>query len=89
MARRISSLTPRSARMGSPLSGWSGRSGMDLPIEIVQEGNHGPQGLVPATLRGVGEHAGFNGQGVPAEVLVLGELAQNLPSLISVHSLVL
>src|ERR1039457_450303 len=75
MARGITSLTPRWARMGSP------RLRVELPIEIVEQGGDAPLELVLAQLPGVGDDAGLDGERVLAQSLGLGEFADDIPGL--------
>lgn len=65
---------------------------VDLPVEIVQQGGDGPGLEVDVVsfgreLVGVGKYAGFDGEGVAAEGVVLDELANDGPSLIAIHEI--
>src|ERR1700691_4244192 len=61
-------------------------SGMNLPIEIVQECRDGPLLLVFAELARISGHADFHRQHVFAQALRFHKLAHNVESLIAIHA---
>jgi len=54
---------------------------VDLPIEIVEQGSDGPESGIAAKFGGVGGDASFDGEGVLAESVGLGEFAEKVPGL--------
>src|ERR1700730_2945888 len=57
--------------------------GPALVVEIVQQRGQSPEFLIGSGFPGISAHTGLNGQGMFAQAFVLGEFAEQGPSLIS------
>src|SRR6202030_3800184 len=57
--------------------------GPALVVEIVQQRGQSPEFLIGPGCPGISAHTGLNGQGMFAQTSVLGEFAEQGPSLIS------
>src|ERR1017187_9448019 len=85
IARRISSLTPRSAKMGSPFVGWSGSTG-SISHAITHKRGDGPFLFVLAKFAGIRGDASFHRQRVLTQVFRFREFVQDFQALFPVHS---